>query len=98
MPLIEPNGRPFVTCVRCRVSVVLPADEHAGNLPAFAALVRRDSVAAMRMAEQTFGMGPRESKALVLHVSDEQGRCRRCDAPVPEGVSVCSCRSVALNW
>jgi len=78
--------------------VVLPPVECADDLPAFAALVRKDSVVAMRHAELMFSLCPRESKALVLHVPRTPWHCARCDEPVPAGVSVCSCRSAVLNW
>ena len=98
MPLIEPNGRPFVQCQRCRTAVVLPSEEHSGELHAFAVLARLDSVAAMRHAENVFSLGPREAKALVLHVSLESGLCNRCHKPVDHGITACSCRSANLNW
>lgn len=78
--------------------VVLPPAECANELPAFAALVRSDSVVAMRHAEKAFSLDPREAKALVLHVPRTPGHCLRCDEAVPAGVSVCSCRSAVLNW
>ena len=99
MPInIEPNGRPFVECAKCRVAVVIPPINDVTNLSAFARLRRDDPVADIRHAEEVFALGSRESKVLVLHVPREFGHCNRCGKPVAEGVSVCTCRSVNLNW
>jgi hypothetical protein len=98
MPLIDPDGRPFVQCAQCRTAVVIPSAEHVAELSAFAKLSRHDSISAMRHAEKHFALDAREAKALVLHVPTEFGHCHRCNEPVADGVSVCSCRSANLNW
>lgn len=95
--LIEPGDRPHMYCAKCRVDVVIPAalEESSSR---FAGVVRQDCVQAMRAAESEFGLGPRESKALVLHVTRQKGKCNRCGQPVGPGKSVCACRSLALDW
>lgn len=49
-------------------------------------------------AEQNFGLGPREAKALTLHVTRSAGSCHQCGKPVVKGESVCVCRCVNLDW
>ena len=96
--LIEPAGRPFIHCRKCRVDVVLPSNISAQEAVKFAAIVRNDSLEGVRYAEQNFGLGPRESKALALHVTRAPGVCHKCGMPVSKGESVCTCRSVNLDW
>lgn len=96
--LVDPAGRKHIQCAKCRVAVVLPLDATGVQKAEFAAVVRRDSVQGIRFAERAFSLGPRESKVLALHITQAPGKCHRCGAPVQIGESVCSCRSVNLDW
>jgi hypothetical protein len=97
-PFVDPAGRPYMKCAKCRVAVVLPPERIASLESKFATVVRQDSVQAMRFAEAEFSLCARESKVLVLHVTREPGKCHRCSKPVHGRESVCSCRSVNLDW
>lgn len=96
--LIEPAGRPFIYCGKCRVDVVLPSNLSAEEAAKFAVIVRNDSLEGVLYAEQNLGLGPREAKALTLHVTRSPGLCHKCGKPVAKGESVCTCRSVNLDW
>lgn len=96
--LIEPGSRPHVYCGKCRIAVILPAEISAEEAASFAAVVRKDSVKAMRIAESQFSLGAREAKALVLHVTRHPGKCNRCECKVTSGELVCTCRSLNLDW
>jgi hypothetical protein len=97
-PLIDPAGRPHISCLKCRTAVVWPSDLDLGEAAEFARTARVDSLAGQRFAEAKLGLGPREAKALALHVSRPEGRCHKCGEPVPSGESLCSCRSANINW
>lgn len=96
--VVEPNGRPYVYCGKCRTAVVVPAAISADEAASFAAAVRTDSVEAIRHAESRFSLGPREAKALVLHITRNPGKCNRCGRAVGAGVATCACRSLNFNW
>lgn len=93
-----PNGRPYLHCTRCRMSVIWPTDMVLETKAAFASSVRDDIVRAMRNAESQFGLDSRESKVLVLHITREPNVCHKCKKSVVSGESICSCKSVNLNW
>ena len=95
---IEPLGRPHMQCAKCRMLVVWPNDLGNDEKVAFAAVVRDDSVQGMQFAKNQFGLGEREAKVLVLHITSKPGVCRKCQKPVAAQESICSCRSVCLDW
>ncbi|HYX72820.1 MAG TPA: hypothetical protein VE732_08615, partial [Nitrososphaera sp.] len=44
-------------------------------------------------------IGLRDAKAIVIHLSDKNGLCHKCQAQLAEGVEYCpKCRSLNLNW
>ena len=95
---IEPAGRPHMRCLKCRMTVVWPTDLSDHLASEFATIVRQDSVAGMHFAESRLGLGTREAKVLVLHITPNSGLCHKCERPVSEGESICACRSVNINW
>jgi hypothetical protein len=98
MALMEPNGRPHIECPKCRVAVVWPSSLTAAQAAVIAATVRRDTLEGMHFAELELGLGPREAKALALHITKVAGVCHRCGKAVSKGESVCVCRSANLDW
>jgi hypothetical protein len=95
---IEPMGRPHMQCAKCRMTVVWPDGLTEGRRAEFASVVRGDPVQGMRFAETHLGLGGRESKVLVLHLTSTPGICHKCGKTVVAGESLCSCRSVNLDW
>lgn len=96
--LIEPAGRSFIHCGKCRTDIVLPTNLSAQEAAKFAVIVRNDSVEGVRYAEKNLGLGSKEAKALTLHVTRSPGSCHKCGKPVVKEESVCTCRSVNLDW
>jgi hypothetical protein len=94
----EPLGRPHMQCAKCRMLVVWPNDLSAQEKAIFAAIVRDDPLQGMKFAKTQFGLGEREAKVLVLHITPEPGVCRKCQKSVSAQESICSCRSVCLDW
>ncbi len=80
------------------MTVVWPDDLTDQTKASFAELVRSDPVKGMRFAEAQFGLDAREAKVLVLHITSAPGVCHKCGKPVVSGESLCSCRSVNLDW
>ena len=98
MILIEPKGRPFIACPKCRQNVVWPEALSADDKSALAQASRRSRLEGAQLAHRKYDLDLREAKALSLHIS-EDGRCHRCAAPVTEELSICTkCRSANLNW
>ena len=96
--IIEPNGRPHIECRRCRVTVVWPSSLTAAQTTEVAAVTRKDRLEGIRYAKAHLGLGPREAKALALHITKIPGVCHRCGKAVPKGESACVCRSANLDW
>lgn len=97
-PLIDPRGRPHIKCMKCRTEVVWPLGLDSELAAEFAEVSRADRLEGQRFAEAQFEFGAREAKALSLHVSQPKGQCHKCGKPVPQGESLCSCRSANINW
>jgi hypothetical protein len=88
-----------MSCPKCGQNVVWPASLSPEDKKAIAQQIRRDSVAGMRSLESGFGLDPRESKTIALHICEDFGKCRQCNAAVTDENSICSkCGSVNLNW
>lgn len=95
---LDPAGRPHMQCAKCRMAVVWPTGLTAEQAEKFAFVVRADPVEGIRFAETHLGLGAREAKVLVVHVTRIAGVCHKCGKPVSKGESVCTCRSVNLDW
>ena len=95
---IEPAGRPNLQCTKCRMTVVWPDGLTEKDKAEFASVVRDDPLNGLRVAETKFQFGAREAKVLVLHITHTRGECHKCGRSVTLGESVCSCRSVNLDW
>lgn len=98
MQLIEPAGRPFIQCRKCRVAVVWPTDLPESLATTFASVARRNLLDGVHFAEEKLGLGPREAKVLALHVTRSPGVCHRCQRSVQHGESVCECKSANIDW
>lgn len=97
-PLFDATDRPKTQCAKCRTTVILPLKRDRKLESQFAAIVRQNSVQGVHFAETMFSLGPREAKALVLHITREAGKCHFCGKPLQTGESVCTCRSLNLDW
>ncbi len=97
MALIEARGRPHLRCDKCETIVVWPASLSSREKIAVAAITRKDALDGAKFAE-VLGLGAREAKALVLHVTQTQGVCRKCGEKVEGGESICPCGSLNLDW
>jgi Zn finger protein HypA/HybF involved in hydrogenase expression len=99
MILIEPNGRPYVFCPKCKTNVVLPPSLSPEEKSTIAAEVRASPVAAVKLNHERFGLNLREAKALAFHVTKKRGECYRCHRPLQDEVSICEqCHSANLDW
>jgi hypothetical protein len=99
MRLIEPAGRPYIECPKCKACVVLPSASTEEQRIEFASIARTDPIEAIRHARDVFNLDIREAKALTLHVTLQIGKCHRCKTPVTDKQSVCAkCRSANLDW
>jgi hypothetical protein len=99
MALIEANGRPHIVCGKCRGVVVWPHSLSPEQMAELAAITRADALDGAHFAARHLGLGPRESKALALHITKQRGRCHRCNRDVSGRESLCSfCRSANLDW
>lgn len=99
MSLIEPNGRLYIFCPKCRANVVWPASLSAEDRSEVAAEVRSSPLSGAKLAHTRFGLDLREAKALSCHIMRKSGECHRCHRPLQEEVSICAqCGSANLNW
>jgi hypothetical protein len=97
--LIEPNGRPYVACEKCRQNIVWPKSLSAEDKAIIANECRSGGLISIKLAASKFGFDLREGKALVFHITRERGKCHRCGAKVTGEISVCTnCRSANLDW
>jgi hypothetical protein len=97
--LIEPKGRPYVFCPKCRTNVVWPAHLSAEEKSGLAAEVRSSPSSGAKLGHMQFGLDLREAKALSFHITRKSGECHRCHRPLHEEVSICTqCRSANLDW
>jgi hypothetical protein len=99
MALIEPKGRPFVFCPKCKANVVWPVDISEEQKRTFAQTKRADTLKAAQSAVAQFGFDMREAKCLSFHITREPEKCHRCGGQLRDEVSVCvKCRSANLDW
>lgn len=99
MSLIEPNGRPYIFCPKCKANVVWPASLSLEEKSTIAAEVRENPLAAVKLNHERFGLSLGEAKALAFHVTKKHGQCHRCHRPLTDEVSICGqCRSANLDW
>jgi hypothetical protein len=99
MALIEPRGRPYVACPKCKANVVWPTGFSADEKRLLANVTRSSVFEGAQLAHRKFGLDLREAKALSFHITRDRGKCHRCAKPVSGDVSVCpNCRSANLDW
>ena len=99
MSLIEPNGRPYIFCPKCKANVVWPASLSSEEKSRFAVEARESPLAAVKLTHERLGLNLREAKALAFHVTKKRGECHRCHRPLQGEASVCGqCRSANLDW
>ena len=99
MSLIEPNGRPYVFCPKCKTNVIWPPSLSPEEKSTIAAEVRASPLAAVKLNHERFGLNLREAKALAFHVTKKRGECHRCHRSLQDEVSICGqCRSANLDW
>jgi hypothetical protein len=96
---LDPNGRPYVACARCRQNIVWPQSLSAEDKAIIAGECRSSSLNCAKLVVSRFGFDLREAKALTFHITRERGKCHRCGAKVFGEISVCTnCRSANLDW
>ena len=94
-------GESNLTCERCRTQLPELAAVDALTRSLVGQHIRvHDSLEAMRELVRSSRFNLRQAKAVVMHVVQELGRCRRCSGEVGQGpFGVCpKCRSVNLSW
>ena len=72
--LIEPTGRPYVFCPKCRTNVVWPERLSAEEKSGLAAQVRSSPSSGAKLAHMQFGLDLREAKALWSPTSSVSSR------------------------
>jgi hypothetical protein len=90
-----------VRCDRCGAAWVSPTVIPQAVSQEVASLLRGGNpIAAIRRLREETGLGPRDAKALQLHITREPGICQQCGAPLTAGaVVVCArCRSLNYDW
>jgi hypothetical protein len=99
MTLIELDGRPYVSCEKCRQNVVWPQSLSAEDKTILGDECRYRGLRGMKLAMSKFGFDLREGKALLFHITRERGKCNRCGTNVTGEVSICpNCHSANLDW
>jgi hypothetical protein len=98
MVLIEPKGRPYLFCGRCRTNVVWPASLSAEEKSRIAVEVRSNALCGVKLLHSQFGLDLPEAKVLWFHITQKRGGCHRCYRPVQDEVSICTqCKSASLD-
>ena len=80
MAIIEPNGRPYVACAKCRQNVVWPQSLSSQDKAMLADECRIGGLKCAKLAISRFGFDLSEAKALSFHITRERGKCHRCGA------------------
>ena len=100
--VVDPNFHDFLYCARCHGDIGWPKSASAQDKKELADARRRnDWTAGNKIAHERLGLGPREAKALYLHITGGPGICHRtrCKAALSGEVSCCpNCQSVNLDW
>src|SRR5258706_16361593 len=98
MSLIEPNGRPYIACPKCRTNVVWPEALSEDQKRLLAETSRKSRLEGAQFGASKLGLNLREAKALTLHISGEPGKCHRCAGPITGEIAICpKCRSGNLD-
>ncbi len=98
MSLIQPNGRPFIHCPKCRTDIVWPTNFSAEDKASFATMTRASGIEAIKYARLALGLDLREAKGLALHIPRRPGECVRCGKSIDGEIAQCpTCRSTNLN-
>lgn len=90
-----------VRCEKCGTTWLSPTALGADVGHEVASFIRGgDTIVAIRRLREATGLGLRDVKAVVLHVTREPGKCQRCRAVLGSGgVVACSqCRSLNYDW
>ena len=99
MSLIEPMGRPYISCPKCKTNVVWPESLSEADKRAIAETTRKSRFEGAKRMKSEFGLDLRLAKGLSLHISQPQGKCHRCGSALSAAVSVCpKCQSANLDW
>jgi hypothetical protein len=69
MIVIEPRGRPHISCPRCKAFVIWPTTFTANEKSLLAAEVRSGPISGIRFARSQFELDLREAKAPAFHIT-----------------------------
>ena len=99
MALIEPMGRPYIACPKCKTNVVWLESLSEADRHAIAETTRQSRFEGAKRMVSEFGLDLRLAKGLSLHISQPRGKCHRCGGALSGAVSLCpNCRSANLDW
>jgi hypothetical protein len=90
-----------VHCDRCGATWLIPAALDPEARRAVASLIRSGGlIPAIRHLREVTGLGLRDAKAVVQHITRTPGKCHRCgEALIPGAVDPCPrCRSLNCDW
>jgi hypothetical protein len=88
-------------CDRCGATWAAPESLAPEERQEAAASIRRgDLITAIRRLREMTGLGLRDAKAIVHHVTRHPGHCHRCGMALDlPGVATCpQCRSLNYDW
>jgi hypothetical protein len=89
-------------CPQCRNHILIPAELNEPARVELADFLRssRRKIETMEKLMQMYGMGLRDAKALVAHITAPRGHCANCASRLPGGgITHCpSCSALNLNW
>jgi hypothetical protein len=99
MALIEPNGRPYIACPKCKTNVVWPISISDDAKKKFATTTRSSIAEGIKLGATEFGLDLRESKCLAFHITRKPGLCHRCQSSISSELCICAkCHSANLDW
>jgi hypothetical protein len=99
MSLIEPKGRPYKVCGKCRTCIILPDSISEEDKHKVADLCHADQrMEAIRHLRMSCLPDLREAKAIVIHVTGAKGICHRCRSPLKGNETCPKCKSLNLDW
>jgi hypothetical protein len=89
-------------CPQCGNRIVIPAEMNESARVELADFLRlsHSRIESMTKLMHSFGVGLREAKVTVTHITDTKGTCVQCRGRLLEGgITNCpSCSALNLNW
>jgi hypothetical protein len=87
-------------CPACKATMVIPLALSSQMKKEIAATVKQGHVLAMDLLRKNGVSALPEAKAIVTHLTDENGNCHRCNTQQEKAeVTFCpKCKTLNLNW